>query len=166
MKSILMLVILLSIIYSVSATSLSNCNNTADCNFNGECYNNVCHCDTNYATLDPTAPCDYTRKSQWASFFLALFLGEFGAGFFYVGNITYGMLSWMPMFVLIPVCCMACFGALHMDFDGGCAACFGFLGIAVAFGMALFGLAWYIYQIVVMAQNSMNDSNGIALAPW
>ena len=159
---------LFTFIPSVNST-LTNCNTTADCNFNGDCYSNICHCSSSYATLLPEEPCNYKRKSQVGAFLLAFFLGEFGAGFFYVGNTTYGLLSWMPMFVFIPLCCCACCGVVSLsEFKpGGCfLGCIYGLVVFIVICLSFFSLGWWIYQIVVMGTNSMPDSNGIYLTPW
>ena len=70
-----------------------------DCNGHGICsaLTNSCECDigyTSYGSRDGT-DCNYKQKYQMNAFLLSLFLGEFGAGRFYVGDYMLGSLKLM-----------------------------------------------------------------------
>src|SRR5438477_10846083 len=71
--------------------SAINCTNAIyDCSNHGICTRagDGCVCDDGYATHLPTTNvgCNYKRKKQLAAFLLQFFLGEFGAGHWYSGN--------------------------------------------------------------------------------
>merc|ERR1712129_342311 len=71
------------------------------CNGHGLCsaLTNSCECDIGYTTVhatdDDTTECNYKQKYQMNAFLLSLFLGEFGAGRFYVGDYLFGTIKLM-----------------------------------------------------------------------
>lgn len=106
------------------------------------------------------ATCDYKRKEQIASFLLTLFLGEFGAFYFYLGLIGLGCIQ-----LFVPCCGMVCCGAIAAASSKNApplAFLAGFL--AVASGLAGFGWYWATFALAIM--NNTPDSNGVSLKGW
>lgn len=138
-----------------------DCNDRTDCDGNGRCSmdgtTSVCICDSSYATDKGSGPlpekqCTYKRKKQLVALLLHIFLGEFGVGEFYIGNIGWGVgqlilggglgiAAIALLFIIGPgVVCVLCLGPL------------AFLG-------------WWIADIVFFARNDKVDGNGYGLAP-
>lgn len=163
MKSFLLFV---SLVISVTCATSLTCNNNADCNYQGQCLvqpgTNVtfCKCDREYATLDnnsTTQQCLYARKSQLTAFLLSLLLGEFGSAFFYINIYSYGVIALIPFIFIVAMLIALCCGFLEVD------------KIHVKPMMAIiiiFTAIWWIFSIVIFAQNGINDSNNIPLQPW
>lgn len=61
------------------------CNTNSECN-NGQCGDNkVCQCNLGFVNYDDKA-CSYEQKNKVTAFLLSLFLGNFGADWFYLAQ--------------------------------------------------------------------------------
>lgn len=146
----------------VSLANAQFCNNSAiDCNLNGFCIDNQCHCFTNYVTHNSATGCNYHQKDRTTAFLLEFFLGEFGAGWFYLGRIEFAV----PVLVLTLVfaCCFKPIISFATKNDHAgiavAAACF-----AVLSGCAVFGL--WLHGMIVTGNGSATDSNGVTIGEW
>ena len=142
------------------------CSNTdIDCNGHGTCnyYTSSCKCDIGYTThnsLDGTE-CNYKQKYQMNAFLLSLFLGEFGAGRFYVGDYVLGTIKLLLIFI---GCCIACI-AMMTGAGTESGACM-ILGYCVLFCSACGLGVWCFVDIILFAINLIPDENGVQLSPW
>lgn len=139
------------------------CNNSAvDCNLNGFCIDNQCRCFTNYVTHNSATGCNYHQKDRTTAFLLEFFLGEFGAGWFYLGRNEFAV----PVLVLTLVlaCCFKPILVIASNNDNAVvdrqvSACF-----AVLSGCAVFGL--WLHGMIVTGDGSATDSNGVTVGEW
>lgn len=65
-----------------------NTQRNANCSNNGDCVNNACVCDCKYTDPD----CSQERKNRLTALLLQIFLGAFGAGYFYLEIMDLGAL--------------------------------------------------------------------------
>ena len=141
------------------------CNSDIDCNGHGTCNfaTSGCKCDIGYTTynsLDDTQ-CNYKQKYQMNAFLLSLFLGEFGAGRFYVGDYLLGSIKLCLIFI---GCCLACCSIMgSYAADNGVLLMVGYCTLfCSACGLGI----WCIVDIILFAINDIPDQNGAQLAPW
>ena len=160
-----------------------------DCNGHGICFKNGdgCKCDDGFITHNPTndTQCNYEQKSQLTAFLLALFLGEFGAGRFYVGQASTAVFKFLLIYY---ACCLNCvcsryfaarlglespmkFGTdisdhvIYSDTPlsgmifGLCCGVWPFMCASCALTI------WCIVDIILFATNSIPDGNGVYLKP-
>ena len=144
-----------------------------DCNHNGVCNQagNACICDDDYATHDATVAtgeCNYKRKSGLVALLLSIFVGEFGAVFFYVGDTTMGYIQ-LFLAGILAILVGSVFGAfcgIAIDSTNngsgeathGCATVWGC-------GGAISMIVMYIIVLVAVVGGNLDDSNGISLSP-
>ena len=78
-----------------------DCFGVTECEDNGECVDGFCDCDEDYTGSN----CEDKRRSKLIAILLYLFVGGVGAGNFYAGYTTYGIVQ-AVMFglALVPVC--------------------------------------------------------------
>lgn len=133
------------------------------CNYKGTCVNgNTCICDFGWITVDnQTTGCTYQQKTRLAGFLLHFFLGEFGAGEFYLGNtsIAAGQIS-LTLAGGVLVCILGCiFYACCKEFAIG--------PIAICVIAWIFGwIGWWIYECVMIGTGQRLDGNGIPITNW
>ena len=112
-------------------------------------------------TFEPAIPgtvCNYHQKSQTTAFLLSLFLGEFGAGRYYVGDWKTATIKFIGLFGIACCCSIGC----YMAFPDMAA-------VAIPVNACCFGCAltiWMIVDIVLFALNRIPDENGVQLHPW
>eukprot|EP01084_Bolivina_argentea_P052457 96373_1 len=138
---------------------------------------------------------EYSDKKQLVAFLLSFFLGGFGAGRFYVGDIKrFAFKLCLPLIVCVGCCIMACLGAPDRislsgltnlisgdGRDGGNtlndASTNRFLGCLTLIAwclhprsLACFTLiAWQIWWLcdwILFAMNEIPDGDGKTLIPW
>lgn len=164
MKNILFTLILM---VSISLGSAQFCNNSAiDCNLNGFCIDNHCRCFNNYVTYQSETSCNYHQKDRTTAFLLELFLGEFGAGWFYLGRIEFAV----PVLILTLVlgCCLKpmiviCYDE-HQETNRTllfriCSVCCAIMASCTIFGLWLHGM-------IVTGNGTATDSNGVSVGIW
>ncbi|AYV75175.1 MAG: hypothetical protein Terrestrivirus1_49 [Terrestrivirus sp.] len=115
------------------------------CNYKGTCVNgNTCICDFGWITVDnQTTGCTYQQKTRVAGFLLHFFLGEFGAGEFYLGNtsIAAGQIS-LTLVGGFVVCILGCLFY-------ACCKEIAVIPIVICVLAWIIGwLAWWIYECV------------------
>ena len=143
-----------------------NCTTIEDCSFNGICApsGEFCVCNRRFATFqsDDNLQCNYERKSQLVALLLHIFFGN-GFAHFYIDRIGEGL----ALFFIVgdgTIVLMGCFACIVMyclvnDISiGKCGMCLSCIWSTVAFSI-------YIWLIVIIAQNKLTDSNGVALNP-
>jgi len=74
---------------NLAYTDIFTCNTSSQCN-NGYCSERgpneyICSCNNNYVHRDGE-PCSYKQKSKLGAFLFSLFLGEFGADWFFLAR--------------------------------------------------------------------------------
>ena len=123
-----------------------------------------CVCLEDFITWpeDSTTQCNYEQHKQLTAFLLALFLGVYGAGRFYIGDITAGVLKLLLglfascVFPCVAVCC--------------CRASDNSVLIVMKFviiGLLSLGVSvWWIIDLVLFGTNELSDDAGAQLAPW
>ena len=135
------------------------------CNGHGICidYSTGCKCDIGYTTYNSLngTQCNYKQKYQMNAFLLSLFLGEFGAGRFYVGDYVLGAIKLCLIFI---GCCIACcFIMGSYAAENGVLMVIGYCGLfCSACGLGV----WFIVDIILFAINDIPDQNGVELSPW
>jgi len=147
---------------SVDTIIISTCSSST-CSRHGICHGDVCQCDNDYASEEGLATqCTYKRKSQLAALLLHIFLGQFGAGEFYIGHIGYGtgqLILGLIGFIL--PCCVTCAFKVSVTGQLGFMTCI----ICLVLCASLATLGWWIADIVLFAMNQNLDVNGFALTP-
>lgn len=123
------------------------------CSYNGECQNDglSCHCYDEYTTYNPPEgyQCNYKKKSALTAFLLEFFLGEFGAGLWYLGNygLAAGQLA-MSIGICIPASILLCLGAKEFS--------------ATLVGLSQFGLLiWIVIEWAFIINGHRTDGNGV-----
>lgn len=138
------------------------CNNSvADCNYNGFCgTHNQCRCFSNYVTHDSATGCNYHQKSRLTAFLLELFLGEFGAGWFFLGRIDFAVLI-LVLTVVLACCFKPAYYSMKESNENGMAvaAC-----LACGVGLTIFAL--WLHGMIMTGTGLATDSNGVAVGDW
>jgi hypothetical protein len=135
------------------------CNQTEDCGANGDkCYDGYCVCKAEFATESGGEVCQYERKSRTTAILLTVFLGEVGAGAWYLGWTAYAL----PALILVAcACCIPCCAMMFCGTDdkaGLAMVCVqGFIVMGSCAVMAL-----TIAQIVYVSGDACIDSNGVS----
>ena len=168
MKLIIVFIALsLAITFVVAQTN--SCEPTTTCNGNGLCKpDGTCLCHSKYATYPDNNPteCNYRRKYQLTAFLLHTFLGGFGAGHFYIDDVSGGVgqlaLSIIIPLVLSVIVCM--FACICFKNDLGKTLMGAVVVIWVVCWIGV--IAWWVVDMVRFADNYYDDSNGVSLAPW
>jgi hypothetical protein len=151
---------------SFDATSF-NCTvgpTSPECSYHGTCTADGlgCICNTQYTTCPASnaLKCNYQQKSAPTAFLLELFLGEFGAGYFYLGANDMGagqiVLTFVGVFLLCVV--FLCVGFNSGDSTVGF---FFVLSFDCMWVMAVVG--WWIAACVTIGQGHVLDGNGCAV---
>jgi len=160
---------------------------TVTCHGHGTCEDHYgCRCDSGYTThkAENGTMCNYKQKSQMTAFLLTLFLGEFGAGRFYVGQTVTAVIK---LLLIVCGCCLTCVCSLcvapclglesgmttstslgdHFDSDkGALGMVFAIFCGTVPFICSSCALSiWCIVDIILFATNSVPDANGVYPSP-
>lgn len=134
------------------------------CSYHGICQDdgNSCVCNDGYTSSTSLSSgenlqCDYKQKDTLTAFLLELFLGEFGAGYFYLGLIPLAV-GRLCLFVFgsIPLIFIVCMGVL-VDSEECVfvvATCYGCLWTCAITG-------WWFASMVMIAQGTILDGNGM-----
>ena len=111
-----------------------DCFNDSDCKDNGECVGGFCDCYEDYTG----SFCEDKRRSKLIAILLYIFVGGVGAGNFYAGYTTYGIVQ-AVMFgvVLIPVFGWILAGPWHLA-----------------------NLIWNVVFLVQIATDARDDADG------
>jgi len=142
------------------------CNTEASCSNHGECNtdNNACVCSEKYATYECEKghQCCYKRKERLVGGLLQGFLGLFGAGFFYIEQIGWGIIQIGLITggfgILFAIACLP----LCIDCDDNSTTCLSIITCLYSiFFVVAFGI--WIYGIVVISTGDMIDGNGVEL---
>lgn len=141
-----------------------------DCDGNGKCVNNQCRCSDAYATVQgSTTQCTYKRKLQLTAFLLHIFLGLFGAGHWYIGNISYAM-GQLSLSVIIPIGCtitVCIFMCIFTCNDSSKGLCSAGIAYGIIYAVCYFaGIIWWVVDVIRFADNDYLDGNGYGLNPW
>ena len=152
------------ILLSVVSVSAQTCNSTEDCSNNGLCSNNQCNCLSEYITHESIIGCNYHQKSRLTSFMLELFLGEFGADWFYLARKEFTVP--VIVFTLFLACCVAPYYKTlrkeHYDDDTlkmGCTMCLYLLILLTVLG-------FWLHGVIVIGIETAKDSNGVSIGDW
>merc|ERR1712136_342110 len=115
-----------------------------------------CVCDDSHFTEQAASPCGTEKKSRVTAILLHVFVGTLGAGAFFVGWTTWGVL--LLLMCCLPLCCICCgsaavtgvVGAGALQDDGGASALCGGLGatcmvcvttVMICVGQVFFGFS-------------------------
>lgn len=174
MKSqLFILAIFSTILFSKHCEAIA-CVTSADCN-KGVCTNLQCVCNKGYADQNGQA-CVYKQKDKLTAFLLSLFLGPFGADWFYLasGNGVYVFAGFMKLFtglffIIATVfgCCTLIFSAISRDsvFE----RVGTIIGVILLVLMGLFSLTnfiWYFVDWIRILTDTFKDGNGYSLNDW
>jgi hypothetical protein len=141
--------------------------NSPQCSYHGVCTadGTNCICNTGFTTcysfiddsMATVLRCNYRQKSAVTAFLLELFFGEFGAGYFYLGEKTMGtgqvILTLFGGFLLCAL--VMCVGYTSSSVTNGF-TCIVFIGCVWAMPV----LAWWIAGCVTIGQGKVLDGNG------
>jgi len=154
----------------VNSNEVYNCTDNSDCNYKGICTSkNVCQCDDGYITFpqNHSTDCNYKQKSAKTALLLQLFLGLFGAGYFYLGVIDLGLgelfLFWGGfIFVCMLGCIIVCVKnnqEQNPNYDIVSAITNLFICLVM-----VGSFIWWIYSMVTIGNGTQLDGNGATLA--
>jgi hypothetical protein len=147
----------------VESNTNITCSNDDACPTNSHCIRTRCECESKYANFhcEEDDPCCYKKKSFLAPLILQAIplTGPLGIGFFIIDRISIGV--WMLFlitggFCVLP-CCMSC---LFKKCDLDCLSLCVYVVVAL---MGLVNVALWIWSIVVFANCSIKDGNGVDL---
>jgi len=146
-----------------SAKIVVQCNDgtsTKSCG-EGTCNNDNCVCNDDWYTTEESKPCNTKKKSRTTAILLHVFVGNFGAGAFYLGWTAYGVATLLMCLVpCVCICVLVCGGIASGDEKGGLAALAPV--IQCCFGIASMGL--WIAVIVYIADGESRDSDNVPLS--
>ncbi len=161
-------------------TSSIHCTYSYQCTDHSSCgyYNGtigICSCDDGYTTHDGGF-CEYKEKSALVALLLTIFLQAIApVGLLYVDP---HLQSWMTIFQLMTcgilaifiytagIFLLSCFVGLICGIDekhGQVAISFGVILQFIGGIISILTLIWWIYDIVVIANGSLQDGNGVDL---
>ena len=149
---------------------IPQCHSDKECG-NGKCSNSsTCDCSrgwiTNEKVTGKTGNCNYDQRSKQTAFFLSLFVGGFGADWFYLSrsNLAY---IFIGLFKLL-LGCLSCiawpltrFGPTIESLESNKTKIRNTNGC-----ITLLVMAWWIVDWVRILNNRFPDGNGEALLPW
>ena len=151
---------------SASYSSDGSCAVSADCSNNGVCSNGSCACYPGFVTFPSgaTPACNYAQKSQLTAFLLQIFIGETGAGQFYLEN--WGNAGGQLAILIVPailacICCCVMCGA-DSDGKGACGICILVLMVILFIGVGV----WWLADTILIGTNHYLDGNGIPVKSW
>jgi hypothetical protein len=130
----------------------------------------ICNCDHGYVNFN-NGICNYKQKKQLVAFLLALFLGEFGANWFYLGNgdIGYngiGIIKFILSVITIMFICLGsyCVGP-YTTYDKDY---YRVIVLIISIIISLITIGWYLADWINIAIDPCNikDPNGICLKSW
>lgn len=158
-----------NILHVVAETNnkISQCHLDAECG-NGKCINStICECSrgwiTNEKDIGTTAPCNYEQRSKKTAFFLSLFLGEFGADWFYLSrsNLTYILIGVLKLL-------LGCLSGIAWSLARfGTSSESNKMKIRNINGcITLLVLTWWIVDWARILGNRFPDGNSTGLLPW
>lgn len=151
------------------------CTNNANCN-NGVCNSaSVCVCNKGYADQDGQA-CIYKQKDKTTAFVLSLFLGPFGADWFYLasGNGAYVFGGFMKLFTglfsvigTFLLCCTFIFSRISKDsiFER-VGTIIGVILIILIGVFSLTNFIWYFVDWIRILTDTFKDGNNYSLKDW
>ena len=138
-----------------------SCTLNSECGNNGRCHNNKCQCDSGYYTQTSTDPCGYKQKQQVTAFCLQLFLGGFGAGHFYVGEIGLAVGE-----LILTLISGGIYKSIKKEYKNKSKPplieCIYYImssALTASFG-------WWLYNTIQFGENKFNDINGMPLQAW
>ena len=148
----------LALAQGICSTPKGTCNRHGECNItvDGEY---ECICDSAYG--GPS--CQYKRRKQVGEFLLAFFIGETGAGYFYMGRTALGV---GMLILLCGACIVTCIGGCiamaNREIGMACCATLGIIG-GIS-GFAIFG--WWLATWIIAIQNNLHDNHGLDAQSW
>ena len=154
------------IIYSIVLFSYSDSN--LDCN-DGVCLiSGICKCDKGYFSYS-NQNCKYEQRKKIYAFILSLFLGIFGADWFYLAvwnNIYFivGILKLLAGIFAILFPCFICFTGC-VKADSG--KIIGFLCVVLLIIFITIGnIVWWLADVIRILVDTFKDGNGQNLLDW
>jgi TM2 domain-containing membrane protein YozV len=168
----LLLVIMVTSAYAtLDSCSTPNATTGPICSGHGVCYNDSsanetrCYCDTGYMGVD----CSYHQKSQGVAFGLTwlYWIGLAGVERLYLGYTAIGVIFLLMGLSGVAFIVSSFVGGLwkyiSRSGDGGVLIAVGFAVIGVADVITV--LALFVWELVIISQNDLNDAHGHPLAP-
>lgn len=152
------------------------CSTDKDCG-NGLCKefadsDSICQCNTGFVSFGGSA-CSYEQKNKVTAFLLSLFLGNFGADWFYLAreNSNYNWAGFFKLFtgifVVVGGCFMCC---AQMCFDklkeGNVGMVVRLLFSGTTTICSLVNMIWYFVDWIRILLDSFPDGNHVPLKPW
>ena len=147
-------------------------NDITKCGPHGECVleqmtgnltESICKCDHHYITVKSV--CDYKQRSQLAAFLLSLFLGKFGADWFYLARQDGGYIAIGIVKLLVTLIGGTGYTVTRRTTTGR-----GKKTVEVTrYGCGVFGCAaciWWIVDWARILAMEFPDGNGQSLAPF
>lgn len=148
------------------------CAGENDCNHHGVCINKtVCRCDPGWiegkdAAGIPLGPCSYKQSTKKSAFLFSIFLGSFGADWFYLSRKT-------ALYIVVGIVKLL-FGLL--SFPSIPAMKYGIeppqdqatsfrMRVVISF-INLVTIVWWIVDWARILANKFPDGNGVPLLPW
>jgi len=151
------------------------CYSDASCNYNGDCTNATCVCQSNYAGYF----CEHKLKSRLTAFLLAFFVGAYGVMRFYLGYIGDGIGHILLLVGGLVLCCAgiccgvitgissgAAKGADHGGWAIGVGVSMGLVVICISFlGICSLAAAWVWWLIdwILVVTKDLDDYDGYPL---
>ena len=154
--------------------TVSNYNCTLGPNIcaNGYCYNSTCICYPRYTTIyhENGLPyentyCNYYQKSAYKACVLEATLGLFGAGYFYIEQLMFGLLQLIFTIILFcplfcRICCMCMCGSQSQKDIDQCGKRLIFIVYCCSMTPLIF---WWIYATIQIKNLNYRDGNNMSL---
>jgi len=138
---------------SLQISCPSDCSNNGKCILNGTNAGN-CTCNPGYIKDD----CSYKQKSKRTAFLFYLFLGEFGAGNFYLGYVITGTFE---LFFTLLICIIPCLPLY-------CLCCIEEEGFQLVYTLVVLSIAcifigiwiWWLVEWILLIADQIPEANG------
>ncbi len=153
------------------ASETVECSHNSDCG-NGICVDDTCQCNSGFTSFGDKV-CTYEQKNKVTAFLLSLFLGNFGADWFYLAreNSNYSWAGFFKLmtglFFFLSSCFMCCAQMCFQQLSQGKVGLMVRLvvgGLALLF--SLINLIWYFVDWIRILADAFPDGNHVQLKPW
>ncbi|CAF1173986.1 unnamed protein product [Adineta ricciae] len=135
------------------------CYNDGDCSAHEQCRDRVCICVDGWVTQNEKKPCSYEQKSKWTAFLLSLFVGSFGADWFYLSRSTAKYIVAGVFKILVSCGCCCSMLAAGCGKESSIGAFFRCLRVLAGIASSI----WWLTDWIRILAGSFPDGNGIAL---
>ena len=188
MKALVLVVFLMLFATQTNGLQVDmDCQDPDKCGEHGKCIKHIisanetrnqCQCEETYISLEK--PCDYKQKRQLVAFLLSLFLGPFGADWFYLSQnrapyigigVTKLLFSIWPIVLCCTATCSTCMaGRFRMNYElrmnSTCVTILGCCICCICVILILGPGVWWIADFARILAGTFPDGNSQDLFPF